>query len=469
MASGKSPSRDLPAIVEPGQTAVTEYSGAATERRRYKEINFVAAPPRPPITRIVIGGMLLFAVFFGGFGAWATMAPLSSAAHAVGRMVVESKRRTVQHFEGGIIDELLVSEGQRVKKGDVLLRIAPEQSALRTDAFTKGIVSAEANSARLRAHLAGLEAPEFPPDLLERQDDPTVASVLAAQRSLFASTNRNLREQQAVRQQRIDQFESQIAGLEQQVVSTNRQLALSREELAGLQSLLAENLTQRSRVLAVQRQVAEIENRRDQTLAAIDQAREAISGTEIEIAQLETQSRETWAKELEENRSQLVDLGASLRSAEDLLRRTEIRAPVAGRVVDLQFFTVGGVVRSGERILDIVPEDDLLVVEARIDPADIDVVHEGQESEVRLTSFKLRTTPTVPGTLTNISADLISDQFEHIVYYRAIVRLEPTIASHFDLYPGMPVEVMIKLRDRTFLDYILAPLTESFARAFLDQ
>lgn len=469
MAQDKGSGADLPTIIEPGRTALAESSGVATERRRYGEINFLAAPPRPPVGRIVLGGMLLFAVFFGGFGAWASMAPLSSAAHAVGRLVVETKRRTVQHFEIGIIDELLVGEGQRVEKGDVLVRIAPEQSALRTDAYAQSRVSARANEARLEAHLGGRETLEFPPDLLARQDDPAVAPILAAQQSLFATANRNLRERQAVLQQRISQFESQIGGLEQQVVSTNRQLAFSREELAGLQSLLAENLTQRSRVLAVQRQVAEIENRRDQTLATIDQAHEAISGAKIEIAQLESQSRETWAKELEENRSLLVELEASLRSAEDLLQRTEIRAPVSGRVMDLHFFTEGGVVRPGEPILDIVPEEDALVVEARINPVDIDVVHEGQESEVRLTSFKLRTTPTVPGRLTNISADVISDQFDRTIYYRATVELDPTVASRFDLYPGMPVDVMIKLRPRTFLDYILAPLTESFARAFLDQ
>ncbi len=451
-----------------GGGAATAWRGAGGERRHYGQVTYLQASKSPPIAGTITAGVLMVFVFFGGFGGWAALAPLSSAVIAHGRMVVESNRRTIQYYEGGIIDELLVKEGQVVRAGDVLVRISPEQSAFRTTAFDTQLVAARANEARLLALLNGSTAIDFPPEILARRDEPEVAETLRAQETMFVTSLNNLREEKAVLQQRIEQLRSQMTGFSAQVTSTERQLQLSREELRDLRSLLDDGLARRSSVLALERSIAEIENRRGQSLAAIAQAEEAIGGAEVEMSLKETQFRDEASRQLEETRGRIIDLRANLGGSEAVLRRTEIRAPIDGRVVDLQFFTVGGVVGSGEPIMDLVPIGDPLVVETRINPTDIDVVFEGLEAEVRLTAFKFRTTPTVPGTLTNISADLIIEERTGQQYYKATVILDAEAVKTFDLYPGMPVDVMIKLRERTFVDYIMAPLTESFARAFRD-
>lgn len=464
-------------VDQPGSTAVettaaggaaTAWRGAGNERRHYGQVTYLAASKSPPIAGTITAGVLMLLVFFGGFGAWAALAPLSSAVIAHGRMVVESNRRTVQHFEGGVIDELLVKEGQMVRTGDVLVRIAPEMSMFRTTAFDTQLIAARANEAKLLALLNGSTEIDFPADILARRHEPEIAETLRAQEAMFVTSLNNLREEKAVLQQRIEQLRSQMTGFSAQVTSTERQLQLSREELRDLRTLLDDGLARRSNVLALERSIAEIENRRGQSFAAIAQAEEAIGGAQIEMSLKETRFREEASRQLQETRGRIVDLRANLGGSEAVLRRTEIRAPIDGRVVDLKVFTVGGVVGSGEAIMDIVPVEDPLVVETRINPTDIDIVYDGLEAEVRLTAFKFRTTPTVPGILTNISADLITEQNTGLQYYKATIILDAESVAEFDLYPGMPVDVMIKMRDRTFVDYILAPLTESFTLAFRD-
>ena len=456
-------------VTDASNRSLAEPRQMGVERRRYGKLDYPRPAKRPPVSGVVFGGLLMFVVFFGGFGAWAALAPLASAVIAHGRLVVESNRKAIQYLEGGIIEELLVREGQSVSAGDVLIRIAPDMSGLRTEGFEIELVSARANEARLVGLLRGDPEPTFPADLVERSDDPAVASILDAQRALFHSALRGISDEVSIYRQRIEQLKSQVVGFEQQVTSTERQLSLSREELRDLRSLLDDGLARRSNVLALERSIAEIENRRGQALASIAQAREAIAGAEFEISLRQNRFREDLATQLEENRSRLVELRTNLGGAEAMLSRTEIRAPIDGRVVNLKFFTEGGVIGSGETILEIVPTSDPLVVEARINPTDIDAVYEGLDAEVRLTAFKFRTTPTVPGTVTQISADVLQDPQTGMAYYKGTVALDAEATDKFELYPGMPVDVMIKLGPRTFLDYLMAPLNESLARSFLDQ
>ncbi len=342
-------SGSMTTVTDTSNRSLAELRQMGVERRRYGKLDYPRPAKRPPVSGVVFGGLLMFVVFFGGFGAWAALAPLASAVIAPGRLVVESNRRTIQYLEGGVIDELLVREGQTVSAGDILIRIAPDMSGLRTEGFEIELVSARANEARLVSLLRGDTTLTFPVDLVERSDDPAVASILDSQRALFDSALRGVSDEVSIYRQRIEQLKSQMVGFEQQVTSTERQLALSREELRDLRSLLDDGLARRSNVLALERSIAEIENRRGQALASIAQAQDAMAGAEFEVSLRQNRFQEALATELEENRSRLVELRTNLGGAESMLSRTEIRAPIDGRVVNLRFFTEGGVIALGRR------------------------------------------------------------------------------------------------------------------------
>ena len=326
-----------------------------------------------------------------------------------------------------------------------------------------------ANEARLKAHLADAAKVEYPQELERRRNETMVASVLAAQDALFATTEANAREQIDLLDQKSEQFKAQIVGFAQQVTASDKQLALSREELADNQELLKEGLARKSSVLALQRSISEIESRRGQAIAAIAQAREGINGTEIQRSLVRKQLHEMSGRELSETRSKLSELRANQRQAQGTLTRTEIRAPITGRVANLQFVTVGGVIRSSEPIMDIVPSNAPLLIEAHLDPLDRDVVHVGLPAEIQLTAFKQRSTPTVPGKVVDISADLVHTAQNLPPYYKMTVTMDQEESKKFPLYQGMPAEVMVKIEDRTLLDYLLGPLIDSFNRSFRDQ
>lgn len=419
--------------------------------------------PAPDLARIVTLGSLIIAVFFGGFLSWATLAPLDSAAIAQGTVAVEGNRKTIQHLEGGIVAEILARDGDTVAPGDVLVRLDATKSRATLDLLRGRASVARALEARLLAERDGLGAISFPTSLSEAEADSQAAEIRRGQEAIFAARRDALQGQTAILAQRVSQYEEEIRGIEGQIRSETRQIKLIDEELAGMRDLFAKGLAQKSKLLSLERRAAEIEGSRSLHVAQIARARQSIGETRLRITELRTSRANEVVEELRGVRSDLYDLEERLRAAEDVLRRTEVTAPIAGKVVASKVHTPGGVVAPAAAMMDIVPSDERLIVEARIDPQDIDVVHDGLEAQVRLTAFNQRNTLPVNGRVVSVSADHLVDEANGQTYYLARIQLPETTA---ELQPGMPAEVMIVTGERTLLGYLLEPLFKSFGRAF---
>lgn len=432
---------------------------------------------QPGIAGPAIAGCAAIALFLGGFGAWAALAPLASAAIAPGMIRVESHRKTVQHLEGGIIRELRVQDGAKVRAGDVLLVLDTTRVESSADAARADRDAALAAAARLRALRDDAEAMAIPAELKARAAEPAIEDLLRTQRRLFETARSNFKGQLAILGQQLEQLGAQAEGYRQQVASADQQLRLIADQIATVAKLLKDGLERRPRLLELQGREAQIRGTRGDLLAQIARLKEQEGEVKLKMLAARDLLMKEVTTQLERTLEDLAVAEAKLRAAEDQVTRTEIRAPIAGTVMGLKFFTVGGVVSPGMPIMEIVPDDDALVVEARVDPLDIDVVHAGLEAEVRLSALRQRRTPTVRGRVLDVSADLTTDEKADRGYYRATIRLdEADLAraravnpSARTVHPGMPAEVMIRLQDRTFLDYMLGPLTDSFAHAFREE
>ncbi|MEZ5823289.1 MAG: HlyD family type I secretion periplasmic adaptor subunit [Geminicoccaceae bacterium] len=462
--------KHLPATEEAGHPpSIAQRTGMyAQQGRSYRVVSYQAAPKKPPIRWLLLAGLVIGLTFFAGFGSWAALAPLAGGSIAHGLLVVESSNQEINHQEGGIIKEILVRNGSRVKKNDVLLRLEPIRSKLQADALDQELIAAQASSARLQAHIAETETLVFSEEIEARRGEPEVDGILATQERLFSSAINNIKEHTEILNRKVEQYHRQIDGFRQQIAAADRQLEISKEELDGLQKLYDDDLLTASQLAARKRAVAEIEGNRGVAVAAIAQAEEAMQSAEIERGLLLTRFAEENARELETVRSRIVELKSNLKSTEEILVRTDITSPVSGSVTDMRVFTVGSTIAPGAPLMRIVPDNERLIVEINIEPLDIDVVYPGLPAEVRLSAYKQRTTPSVPGILEEISADLVADPRSHRAFYKGRVILDETEAAKFKLYPGMPADVMIKEGEHTLLDYVLSPLEQSFHRAFVE-
>jgi HlyD family type I secretion membrane fusion protein len=425
--------------------------------------------PLPPVQRYVLAAFVVLVVFFGGFGVWAALAPLQSAAIAPGRVTVASHRKTVEHLEGGIIAALLVKEGDVVTAGQLLIRLdatRAEATLQRLHARYDALVSTEA---RLAAERDWRDFVSFPDSLLNRGQNPETLEILSGQQAIFEARRKALRGRVDILNQRIAQLHDEINALQAQVEAEVKQLRLIRQETDTVEKLVRGGLAEMPRLLALQRTSADIEGRRGEKLALIARAEQRIGETKLQILDLENNFQSEVVTELRTTQAEAVDILGQLKSAEDVVNRTQVLAPLAGVVVNLRVHTTGGVANPGEPLLDIVPRDDVLVVESRIDPLDIDVVRVGLPATVRLTAFKARHIVPLAASVTHVSADSFTDERSGAPYYMAQVTIDPTDRQKLkdlELYPGMPAEVMIATGERTALDYALRPVLDSFGRAF---
>jgi len=429
-------------------------------------------PLRPRIGAPLAAGAFLLIAFFAGFGGWAALAPLSSATVAEGVIRVETHRKTVQHLEGGIVREILINEGDKVTAGQVLMRLDKTQSGTTVSVLQDQQDALLALQARLEAERDGLDAIQFPPELSARQSDPKVATVVGGQQKIFDTRRQSLRAQLGIVSQRVEQLGSEIAGHKAQLVSANEQIQLTQEEIATVTDLLNRGLERKPRLLALQRQQSYREGSRGEQLGAIAKAQQEIGEAKLQSADLLDKRSSEIALELRDTQSRLLENRQKLGAAVDVDNRMEVVAPVSGQVVDLKVHTLGGVVRPGDALLDIVPQSDELVVEARVRPVDIDAVHAGQSAQVALTAYKQRTTPRLDGRLATVSADALIDESRHISYYSAEIHIDSSELAKLNgvqLYPGMPAEVMIVTGERTLLQYFIQPVIDSFHRAFREE
>lgn len=424
-------------------------------------------PSRDGRERLI--GLLLLVFAFGGFATWAALAPIDSAAVATGVVTVEGSRKTIQHRDGGIVAEILVREGDRVQEGDVLVRLDDTEPGAQLEIVRSQYIAQLAEEARLLAERDALPAPRFPPELKALADDPRVVDAIKGQRRVFEARREALEGEESMLGQRIAQLHEQIKGLEALIGTKDKRISLYREEIDGLLKLFDKKFGDKGRMRELERLEAELLGEQAEHRSAIAAARVQISETELEITQVRLRFASDVVEQLRDVETQLLDHRERMRALTNTLERTVIRAPAAGSVVDMQVHTLGGVIRPGDKILDIIPENEPMIVEARVQPTDIDKVFPGLEADVRFSAFNASTTPTVPGQVMTVSADRFTDTQTGAPYYLTRIRITPEGMDSLHglvLLPGMPADVMIKTGERTFFEYLIRPLTDRLTKSF---
>jgi HlyD family type I secretion membrane fusion protein len=417
-------------------------------------------------------GIAIVLLFFGGLGTWAALAPLAGAIVAEGVVKVEANRQAVQHLEGGLVKEILVKEGELVREGQVLVRLDEITAKANADVLTAQYDALRALEARLVAERDAQQQIQFPDDLMARQYEPETASMLTGQINLFEARRRAFDGQRQLQEQKIAQLDDQIAGYDAQVKSNQRQMALIAEEAKGTRELWQKGWAPKTKVLALDRQTASLDGARGEAAANIARSKQQIGEARLQILQLTKDRLSEVADQLREAQTKLLDVEPRLRAARDTLEHTELKAPRGGYVVGLTAFTVGGVIAKGDHVLDVVPIESPLIVEGQVKPEDIEGLHPGVAAEVRLSAYKQRVVPKVHGTVTEVSADRITEPRNNVSYYQIHVALdqdELKALPSVRLAPGMPAEIMVPTTARTALDYLLAPITAGFDKALREK
>ncbi len=356
---------------------------------------------------------------------------LAGGAVAAGVISPDGSRRVVQHLEGGIIASLEVKDGDRVAAGQTLVRIESVQADTAMRGQLHRYRTLLAMRARLTAEQEGRAEIEFPPELLVTGTSAELKTVLDGQRTMFETRRTSDRRQREILRRRIEQSQHQIKALEAQAASTSQQLELIAEELKGKRYLLQKELIRKSEVLSLERARAEIEGRRGEYLGMISRAEQQIGETEVQLLALDAARQDEVSEQMDKVRVELADVTEKLQLTRDVLARTTIAAPISGTVVNLRFKTLGGVIKAGDPILDIVPIEETLLIEARISPVDVDVVHPGLPAQVHLTAFSRWELPRIDGLVKSVSADAMVDQTTGQTYYLAKVEVNPSELEQF--------------------------------------
>ncbi len=420
--------------------------------------------------RPLFWGFLTLALLIGGLGTWSVLTTLSGAIIAPGQIEVAQSRQVVQHVDGGVVAEILVTEGDRVKTGDVLLRLDGSQLQSEVTIVENQLQELNARRARLEAERDEADAVTFPAGLLKAAADrPDVAEMVDGQASLFAAHRETLAQAVDQRERRIGQIGSQIEGIEAQQAAVETQVTLLGPELGAQRDLLEKGLTQAARVSAIERELAQVQGRAGELTAAKAEAAGRITEIEIEIRGLATQLREAAEVELRDVAARELELSERQRALTERIGRLDIRAPAAGLVFGLQVTTPQSVIRSADPLMFIVPQDRPLLVAVRIPATHVDEVHLGQDVRLVFSSLPSRTTPELIGRVTLVSADALIDERTGATYYRTEIAIDAEDIlglGKLDVVPGMPVDAFIRTADRTPLSYLLKPFTDYFRNAF---
>ena len=420
----------------------------------------------------LVAGLAVVAVLAGGLGGWASTQQISGALIAPGQIVVESNVKKVQHPTGGVVGELRARDGDLVKSGDIVVRLDDTVTKANLAIVTKNLDAALARAARLEAEQRGLDKISFPPQLADRAADPEVAAVIASESKLFDVRVTGRAGQKAQLSERIRQLKEEIEGLSAQERAKEQEIALVQQELSGVRDLYEKRLVQISRLTTLERDAARLNGERAQYIAARAQAKGKITETELQIIQVDRDVVSEVSKDLRETNDKIGELIERKVTAEDQLRRIDIRAPQDGIVEQSTVHTVGGVITAGDAIMLIVPQTDDLQVEAKVNPQDIDKLQVGQETLLRLSAFNQRTTPELNGFVSRVSPDVTTEQRTGQSYYTIRVSMPPQeIARLGDvkLIPGMPVEAFVQTGERTLISYLMKPLSDQLMRTFREK
>ncbi|MGI9945905.1 HlyD family type I secretion periplasmic adaptor subunit [Vibrio hyugaensis] len=409
--------------------------------------------------------ILTLTLFLGGLGYWAATAKLESAAIAYGDLSVLSKRQEIQHLEGGIIDKLYVQEGDLVEKGQLLIQLSERQATAKLDALGGQYIHTLAKENRLNAELDELPDINWSQDLETIQSTDVVTEAKSVQNKIFEARKRFFDSKLSIINQSISGANLELENLKQTKVIERERLKFIEEEITSNQALVQKGFSGKSALLQLKRLAAEVRS----TLSQLDRQSLTVSKrldeNQAKIEELKLERLNEIVEELRNTKTEMVTIREEYRSAKDVVARTAIVAPIAGRIVNMQVFTEKGVIGSGETLLELVPQDDKLLVEARVSPQDIDLITPGQHAQIRLTALNARTLAPLDGTVLTISADKLSEQNEDDFYLARIALSQEDVTKH-RLTSGMNAEVLILSEPRTPLSYLVKPLTESMNRAF---
>lgn len=427
----------------------------------------------PALTRGArILGTTVALLFFGVLGVWAWYAPLSSAALAPGVVSPDGSRKTVQHLEGGIIQRIHVREGETVAAGDTLITLENVRALARLDELRERMIFLLATEARLLTEAQEGELIQFvfPDDVLATSEHQ-VEIAKRGQQQLFESRRETQISRARILGKRIDQLNEEIAGLREVILAQNEQLSLVAQELDATKELYEQGLQRLSPLLALQRQEADLKANRASNRAGIARLEQQIGETDLQLHAIRQQAQEEVSEELSRVRTELATIRSQIPERTDALLRTTVIAPIAGQVLNIRVTTeAGGILRPGGEILDIVPDDARMIIDARVSPQDIDTVFPGMRAQVLLTAYAQRNLPRIHGNLRSVSADRLIDERTGEPYFLAKVFVDAeeleALTDQVELMVGMPADVMILTGERTMLDYLLKPFADSIRGSF---
>jgi HlyD family secretion protein len=434
-----------------------------------------ALPLRPSddsLRKHILYGSTVVGILLFGLGGWAATAEIGSAVIAPGSVVVDSNVKKVQHPTGGVVGQVYVHDGDHVRAGQILVQLDETVSRANLAIISKDLNVLSARKARLTAERDGADVVAVPRELAGRLDDPDAQEALASERKLFELRRQARFGQKDQFKQRIDQLNQQIIGVGAQTDANDKQISLIEQELQGLRELWQKNLVQLGRLTALERDEAHLQGEHGRLIAAAAEAKGKIAETQLQILQVDQDFSSDVAKQLRETDSKIGEVVERKVTAEDQLKRTDIRAPQDGIVFQSTANTVGGVITAGDPIMLIVPENDQLMIEVKIDPKDIDQIQLDQPVVLRFSSFNIRTTPEINGTVIRIAADTSTDQRSGQNYYLVRIAMsdeEVKRVGDVKLTPGMPLEAFIQTGERTMLSYLIKPLHDQLVRSFRER
>ncbi|MDR9499994.1 MAG: HlyD family type I secretion periplasmic adaptor subunit, partial [Hydrogenovibrio sp.] len=439
------------------------YEGEATVRPGSHDYDSLSVKKQPEFPGVKTNdhtyyrfGWLVVILVFVVFGGWAALAPLSSSAVAPGEVQVEESNRTVEHYEGGIVSEILVEEGEIVEKGEVLLRLSPTQAASELNTVQSQLNSLLALEARLVAERSGKERVSFPPSLLQQAEtSDDVQELIEGQRALFDARRNGLNQELKIYGQQVSALKQQISGLQEQIKSLDNRIASYEEEVEDWQALYDERFADKVRLQEMKRELSRLKGERAGNLSETARLKVKVAETESQRVLRKQQFLQEVVAELKDVQTQKYELQARKTALLDRLKRVEIRSPASGKVNGLKIHTVGAVVRSGDPLMEIVPKTQNFVVLARVKPQDIDKVRVGLMADVVFSAFNTQSTHVITGEVTKLSADSFTDEQSGEKYFEARVRITPEGVKQMKedgifMLPGMPAETMIKTGERTF-------------------
>ncbi|MDD5227792.1 MAG: HlyD family type I secretion periplasmic adaptor subunit [Methylococcales bacterium] len=415
-------------------------------------------------------GMAVLISTVGVLGAWSYLAPISSSAAAPGFVTVKSHSKTVQHLDGGIVKELIVKDGDIVKEGDVLLVLDGTDIKAQAEILRGQQITLSAQAARLSAERDRLGAVIYPKDL-QNLSDPRIVEARQGENQIFNARKNAHDGEVSVLNQRISQLTSRIQGLQGQKASKQHLNVSYTEEAKDLKELLSEGFADKQRLRDMERSVTATTGEIASLSSEISSSEMQIGETRLQIMQIQKQFQEEVADKFGEIQAQLYDVTQRLTATVDKVKRIQIKSPAAGRVMGVSIYTIGGVITPGKPILDIVPQGEELVVEARVSPMDIDRVHVGLVAGVRFSAFKQALVPKTVGKLIGVSADKIVDERTGQPYYSAKIELTPESyvkLGNMELLPGMPADVLINTGERTVFEYLMQPISNAWAKAMIE-